>query len=293
MKWLSTLCLLIVACGSVNISPDPSSSATSAHYPTAEFSACNRLFHGLGVCSLHEHAPFSFQVQTYYNGVVSWTFDKNLTVQSKVYRDSEKVTIEVPQGASIVSFLVTPEIKESTEPVHSLQGYLYLRKQVRPTFVSTLKAPENTDVRLNVTTQSKDGVYDSIISGCGVDRLEKIEVKNKVASFPIKLPSVGIPCIVNGGIKGEMNEEFAFIVAHYAKDFIPLPIPSVKIDRNDIHIAADKTVAMLVVDNRYKISSQAEFDFREDREHIVRAFTVKGRSVIGKYTPGAGFTWLQ
>ncbi len=291
-KFLVSL-FTLTACGSINISPDPSIPATLAHFPTAEISACDRLFHGLGVCLLHGQTPFTFEVQTYYQGVVTWNFDNDPNIHSQVYKNNERITIEAPQGASVVSFLVTPEIKESTEPVESLQGFLYLRQEVRPTYAFTLKAPENSDVKLQVLTHLDDGIYDSLMYGCGVDIIDKTSVKNHIAEFPLHMPKSGVPCIVNGGLKGATSEEFAAIIAHYTQGFVPLPIPSVTVSGNSLKVDADKTVTLIVLDNQGKFGTSESFNFNPKVLHTVRTMTIKGRTAIGQYAPGLPWVWLQ
>lgn len=282
--------LLISTCGKLELNPDPSLPSTDANYPTGEFKACNRHWHGLGVCLLEAGSYPDLEIQTYYNGTLSYNFDGN-ELQSQTYKDSEPVKINVPHGTKVVSFLVTPYVPKQIQATYSLKGYVYYKEKKRDTSVTTQKVPWNRTVPMSVFVGDEKEV-DYFVYGCGNDKKGSLTANGKFVSIDVVINESHNACIVTGGVKSTtLTKEVVGFFAPYDPRYVPLAIPSVESNTKSITVNADPTVSFICIDSHCEIGNKITFKFKTEPKFI-RIATVKGRSVVG-INNGGNWEWLK
>lgn len=305
--------VLLSGCGGNKLRPDTVVGAIDANYATAEFSSCNEMFNGLGICYLQKGeslGDLKLAVQGYYKGTIQFATtcpnDSNIPLSYR-YEDNQKVGLDLrsPVNDSCgISFVVSPEYPtEKDQPIEikSLKGHLYV-KVIGPNdkiFSQILKIKEGANPSESLLIKTVESKVDISLrsTDCGISYDASIPSQNGEFRIQVKdfFPIAPVKtCIISGVyFEGGVPVRMVIFYEGYAKEFIPLPIPNVSFDGPQIKIESDDNVSIVSVDDKYEIDRSASFDFDKNSNHIIRALTVKGRSVIGIYSPNGGFKWLQ
>lgn len=296
------LAISLSGCGEAQIKPDPSLPAMDAHYPTAEFMACGKRWHGLGICETSPQGTLdrlNFSVQGYLDGdmrVYAVSSDPNCQFdQHLTYVKNQLVSIPLPKVSHSCTFgiTVTPHFpgqdKQSSLQVHSLEGFLRVRNISDDTLWNgdTFFFPENTRYSFSLPTFFNAPTLASI-RGCGI-RFDSL-LSPKDGRFVLDLTDIGIQansqiCEIEGVLLGLPSIRFSRLVSIYRQSFVPLPKPVVIFDRDQITVYADSTVSAMILDDQVILSSVGEFAFDPNKEHVFRLFTIMARSIIGEYKP--------
>lgn len=295
--------LLSLGCTEVQIKPDPSLSAVSANYPTAEFIACGTRWHGLGICPLYSRDyldSIQLKVQGYFDGDIRVFASNSTEVGCQMdnhftYRNSELIEIPLPKIASSCTFSisVTPHFpnqdNQSSVVTKTLPGFLRVRKLNFGDFWTgdTIRNPENGQIFFNIPT-ADNGISLADIRGCGVvfDGVLTASQGKYLVDLNSKgfVPHVQL-CTLEGVIFGNSIAKWSRLIAIYNEAYVPLPKPVVISDDREITVYADPTVSAIFFDNEFKLSNQGEFPFDSTKSHVMRLLTSSARSVIGEYDP--------
>lgn len=314
MRFLFVLFIssVLIACGAKDLKPDGIMPAIKANYPTAEFNACGKLWHGLGVCMVEPGKPFQFTIQTYYVGSVMVAFSNGQQNIIESYAQNTPLTVDVDpyEKNHVVTFVVTPVFKESTQKIESFIGHLYLKHNKRPTLTYVGKYRPDSKEYIKLPFDQK---ADVLMLGCNGEKYLGTEINPvdnfvKLALSVLEPKKSKVPCAYEGGIKPSVSltteylsrdmskesflasseaKEIAWFASVYDPAFVPLEIPSVRFQTNNrrqIVVEAAEEVSILALDDKlFSGESKTTFNFDENKDHILRALTVKGRSAIGVY----------
>jgi hypothetical protein len=305
---IAAICLLS-SCAAV-LKPDPVLvSAVDANYPTAEFQACGRIWHGLGTCAVEEGAPSSavnMQLQGYFEGGIVVDSVGCGISQKQTYRDNELVRVEFPKPISddcILTFRISPELPsqdKNSQVVYPLKGHLLVKvlRKGDEVKLGTLKVTGRWQRTEKLWIGGTNEMVDVYLNGCGKNLRLKQELVNGYAL--VKLHDavdykIGT-CVIDGVIVHPKYQDLRIdvLVAQYDERFTPLAIPTVSYDKDRIIVQADPAVSVITLDRQAINNSDASFKFDRSQAHILRLITVKGRSVIGEFDPEKGqWKWMQ
>lgn len=313
--WLVAIIIFYLASSCVTtLRPDPVMPAIEASYPTAEFVACGKRWHGLGVCSLPRGSKLdalAFGVEVYHAGT--------LTIHSKDCQLDLAQTYEKPglvpvplTGETGHNCLITitisvkyPTQEESDVRVSPLRGHLALR------FLDTeggewlgvtrkLAPPYQNNVRLWVGGTKPARL---VVSGCGrdapYDRIKKVEAGYLSFALAEVLTAAATPpsvCILEGFVASQYPLLlFNVALALYDARFVPLPLPHTELEGGKLTVAADASVSTTAFNDDIRFGPSATFEnFDGTKAHVLRVFTVGGRSAIGEWHAGAKeWTWTN
>lgn len=302
--------LLLFTASCANIKPDGSLSAVDAGYPTAEFRACGKLWHGIGVCSLTEGSDLSkidFKVQGYYKGTVKVDSVNCGGSQAIRYVDSQlvdNILSGTPELSCVVTISVNPEFPNQQHQslvVNGLRGYLSIRliPAERSWEGYVLKEAGEWKRAWKIYVGESDPVRVSLI-GCGKkfdsnitpDATGYVSVPMDVVLAEVS-PQV---CLMEGIIISQnyQNKYLSAVIALYQPAYTLLPVPVLKISGNKLSVSGDSTVSVISLDEDYKLASTGAFKFDSTKYHVFRAITIKGRTVLAEYTPTTKvFRWIQ
>jgi hypothetical protein len=313
MKSLIPLVLLLFA-GCANLHQDPSPAAIDSGYPTAEFTACGQLWHGIGGCAValggDANKTVDLSVQGYYQGTVTADGEAcGISGFSQSYDSNGAVSI--PVGAltkdCFITFTVTPTYPQHTVvPVSGFRGYLLV---VAKTADMANWNFEGFTVsgqwqRTWLIDAGDAGPLQVNAAGCGLQYSASQNPAAGYAVLPLQNMTAGVPnpCALDGYIVSPkfQNVYFDAIIAQYSTNFSPLPIPDYSIDTGNskINVTADPAVGVVSVDANWNEDNTGSFDFDPTQPHVLRILSSMGRSVLGIWEPAAGntqgaFKWLQ
>lgn len=310
MLYVLFLLSSLVACTEIKIKPDPSLSAVQANYPTAEFIACGKRWHGLGICPLYANETLDeiqLQVQGYFSGdirvfasspdVIGCKMDYHTT-----YEGTQLVTIPVPQVMSSCTFSISVAPKYPNQEKQFevnpkvFSGFLRVRRLAPEDFWSgeVLFTPEHGMNMIELRTGDRGSLISSI-RGCGINFDGTLDAVN--GKIVIDLNEKGLNpirqlCTIEGIVFSEPYVKWSRLVAVYDERYDPLPKPAVIDSDNEITVYADSTVSAIFLDNDFKLWSVGEFPFDSRKAHVLRLITTSARSVIGEYNPlTQSWTW--
>lgn len=301
---ISVIILLILGQGCVHTpSLDPSPPAAAANYPTAEFRAQGKLFHGLGEVALKKGqslADVDLKVQGYFGGTIRIDSGFCHLRKSILYNDMELVPVPLTgsaQESCVIDITVTsiyPKDIDRNTLVYELKGQLLVKviPDQRPFFLSSSRIPQGTDTNLFVPLDSTMGSVEVVFRGCGFSYEDTVPINDGEAMISAR--SVGGPeplrrCIHEGFIDapGEIKR-VSWNVWYYAKEFSPLPLPRLNFNGDILTVEGDPSVAAIIFDDDFTLGSKATFRLDQDSEHMLRLLTVKGRSVVCQWMQGRG-----
>jgi len=301
---LGFLSLIIVGCTSLR--PDPSIPALKVGYPSLEFRACNKVWHGIGICSLDSgdyYDRVSFQVQGYYSGTGK-IFSNNCQIdQTFSYSDHELISIPINGQAEkncLISVTLSPKYPKQDNSgiaVYSFRGHLAIKiKKDEQWSNAVKKVTGNWKLNHKIDLGGGDEVR-VVARGCGVAYDKPLKVKDGILTVPIheavKIENKGL-CVLEGVVIDPEYEDVLFtaVIAQYRtklpadedwyeSTFSQLATAGLKFKKRDkIEITAPSVVSVISLDNQYRMTIKKKFKFDKNQDHIVRIFTVKGRSSI-------------
>lgn len=307
--FILALLTLAIGCGGKKLKNDPVIPAVIANYPTVEFRACGKIYHGLGICYLEEGQEFKsidFRVQGYYQGTGRfYSRDCGLDL-TFTYKNSELVTVKIPSSTPVKScaFNVTlspefPKEFKSDLAVYSIKGVLLVRLQNgnEKWVGETRRVTGSWKSFLNLDTYIESGNAEVHIRGCDI-KYDKVlpfnSGKLKIELSEAVKKASRADCVLEGVafIKGLEDLTFTVLVVQYAtqlpddpkwKDFGfgPLAIPVVEFSKDKINITAGDNVTVISVDGEYALKQSESFAFDKNKPHLIRLITIKGRTVLG------------
>ena len=303
MSRIVFLAVFLSGCGH-NLRPDTSLPSIQANYPTAEFRACGKVWHGLGACEILEGEPLDrvdLKIQGYYKGTVrivsadcqiddTFRYDNNALIHYSIAGSGSK--------SCVVSFVVSPEYpNEATSAIviHSLKGYLFVRVSKPDEHWEFYRArvPESGVGHLVMPLELNQPAR-VLASGCGMkfDRVVQPEGGNIVLSYSDIIGPITVKgCILQGLlIDGAVQRFFTAMVWGYDKRYVPLATPVVSEDGGKIRVDGGSEVSVVSLDALYRISNKGSFKFDKTKNHVLRILTVAGRSKLGIWAAG-GDRW--
>lgn len=293
--------LLLSGCGK-NLRPDRFPPATLSNYPSAEFYACGERWVGLGYCELQAGDSVSsleFSIQGLYKGRIR-IFSEALPADVIFsYDGSKKIPVDLrgrPTQPIVLGMAISPSFPAGNDKAVEVYGAFafLLINVVQPeetsNFYKSLQ-PAGIDqtIRVPVTGASDLGVFSQ---ECGVEQ----EFIVNADPYPLKLSSlIGIEdqgsCIFYIGT--ELSQMSVWMSWRYASDFKPLAIPSLEVKGKKLHVEAETGVTLIAKDTAYVVNNKGKFDWSSNKPSVLRLFTVKGRTLVGEYQPGEGWTWKR
>ncbi len=299
--YLTAFLLMLVGCGQ-KLRPDPSLAAITANYPTAEFRACGKLHHGLGICVLREGADLAsvqLKLQGYHSG--EFKIDsEGCSAGPEQIRYSKNKTYSVPltgkaAKSCVISMTVSPTYdnqKNSGIKVHGFRGHLYVKVIKEGDEIQTylLRESGNWKRFWKIATGEVEDVR-VFATGCGLTIDKKIKPSEEDTSISIPLHSLisdlNKTCVIEGVIQGKVYKDLLLtvLVAQYESAYVPLAEPVVEIKNGKISIEASESVSIISVGDDYQIASKATFGPDLKKSFTVRLLTVKGRSLVGEWNP--------
>jgi len=305
MRLITLLALLLVACGA-QVRPDPSPiNAIDANYPTLEMYACNKTWHGVGICRVKPGQNFQLIIQGYFTGTIRIASPNCNIAQTVSYKDSQKIKVNVPgnSGNCVIVATMSPRFPNGDNGVEvsSLRGYFAIRRDSLPNQwvgrAVKLPLPGYGNLRLPVGPITGGN---TILNGCGRDYNEPNSISGKVLTVPFRgfVNSGGTTgaCVADGAVFSPEYQALLVnvLVVSYSSNLNPLAIPLVDIADGEITVTADPAVSAVAVDNIFKVATRGVFPFDPKINHVVRAITAKGRSVIGLWVASEQeFIWQQ
>lgn len=303
MKWLLMGVFMLLA-GCETLRDDNSVPAVRSNYPTAEFSACGKVFHGLGACPIYPGQnpnSIGFYIQGYYSGSIR-VFSAECGLDRTVtYSNSERVVFDLPNNidkSCLIDFSVSPEYPQQDKNavvVYGLSGQLFL-KVVLPgedwVWVSN-RFPKNSFEYVTVPMVGSEArvVMYSKLCETNFDKVLPI-VRGQIELSTDDIRLYEDKCVLNGVMINDRKRYFTWMSYRHAKEFVPLGIPKIELNGDKLSVVGDSAVAVVSLNEKYELGNTASFKFNRLRTNILRLLTVKGRSVIGIWENGV-WTWLQ
>jgi len=301
MKKTLLLLLFILIAGCVrHLRPDSSPPAVESEYPTIEFHLKDKIYHGLGVIPVTEGtdlATLGLSVQTYYSGSIRIDSKDCGIAFSKVYSNFEKVVIPLTGLANrscVVSVVMSPKYApQNSDPitVYGFKGHFVLRmiKTGESWTGGTHKVTGKFSVPVTLNVGGT-GIVRAVFSGCGVDFDQDLPLDdggflhldlNQVVALKNKST-----CVLEGVIISPVYQDLLIneVVSQYDPGFSPLPEPSISGQNSTLTVNGSGSVSVVGLDLSHRFASSANFkNFNPNVPHIVRVFTVKGRSTVCKW----------
>lgn len=298
--------MFTLGCKNEDIKDDAAQPAARSNYPTAEFSACGGIFHGLGACSIlkgDNPNKLDFYIQGYYSGSLRIFSSECGLDKTVTYSDNEKIKIDLPNSldsSCLLTFTVSPNYPTQDKndiTVYGFIGYLFIKVLLpdESWIWRANKFPQESSEYVDFAMEGSSARVVMISNLCGVRYDQQMPVQNgniKLSTDFIKL--YNDKCILNGVMIGESSRRyFTWMSYRYDKYFVPLAVPKISFDKKGrLKVIADEAVTSISLNDQYVMNSEARFEFDKNQKNILRALTVKGRSVIGVYENG-GWTWFQ
>lgn len=280
---LLALFFSVAGCGGASINVDPSIPATQANYPTAEFSACGRLWHGLGGCQIKSGLSLddlNIQIQGYYNGIVrivgagdDCQFDEVVS-----YANNSVIPVRIPRAIKsncTIGVLVSPQIphaKDQAVVIRSFMGFLRVRVTDQEWAFSSYETMETIGAKIPISVAGfkPEETVRVVVRGCG----QSSDSLMQVGSIVLSLPAIQAQnCFLEIAVIGSKTVIQTIGLTSYSSVFVPLPQPSIL----DGRVYASPDVAVISVDNKFSIGNEARI---KGKPTIIRVLTTSGRSEI-------------
>lgn len=304
-KLWTSLAFLILSLSSSCSTPlrqDPSPAAADVGYPTAEFRAGGKLFHGLGEVLVERGAPLNHArlvVQGYHEGVIRVDSLDCGVNQAWQYVDSAALPVEITGTAvqsCLIDIIVSPSFGADADGtrVYEMKGQLLVKVldagQPWVGFSSKIRAGGDRRVGVPVEPPQPSAPVRLFFRGCGSSydwTGQPVNGEIWVAAAELSGPVQEGRCAFEGAAQqGDYAKRVSWRVWGYRADFAPLPLPAVELRGRRLEVTADDTVSLLALDGDYVFDTSARFPFDASKTHTLRAFTVKGRSFVCDYVPG-------
>lgn len=291
-------------CGA-KLRPDPMISAVDAGAPTAEIWVNGAPSRGLSIVGIKEGESLDsldLQVQTYYNGQVRIDSKECEIARTIRYSNSQKIKINLLGEAKscVISVVVSPEYPNQLRTsikVYPFVAHVYIRatKQGDDWIGQTalVSGSFSKPIRFFVGGESARAVF----SGCN-NRVEK-EIRLIGGWADLDLNEIANPdtketCVSEGVFISPEYKDLlvSVLVAKHSTEFSGLAEPLVELVNGSISVVADPSASIISLDGLFVISNKAKFQFDQTKTHVLRVLTVKGRSILGVFKPGEGWSWL-
>lgn len=298
--FLLTIGLIVSGCGA-KLRPDRFPPAAFSGYPSAEFYACGERWLGLGYCEIEKGRSveeIEFAIQGFYKGRIR-IFSEALPADVIFsYEGSKRIPIDLrgtPNAPIVLGIAVNPEYPGENENAVELFGTIgwLLINVTEPgevfTFHRTLR-PVSTDQLIRVDSSGASSHF-VVSDECGVER----EILASGAETEIRLSGLGVSTQMIGScilfIASNVPSFDVWLSWRYAQDFRPLAIPSIKVEKRKLHVDAESGVTIVALDSKVEVDHKGKFDWDGSKSHVLRLLTVKGRTLVGEYEPGKGWSW--
>lgn len=284
-----------------------------ANFPTAEFSACGKLWRGLGICVLERGADLAsveLEIKGYFDGAVKIdSTDCNLDelVRYSKHQSVRPRLIGPAAESCLISFVVSPEFPNEASQgikVNSLVGHLWLTVELPGetwgSYLSKVRAGKESSIRVELGEKQGESAH-AIFFGCDstyetdlvVDAYGAIDLKaTQILGRAIAKES----CILEGGIIiGKNQYMLTWMIWGYDEHFLDLPDPLVTLSNGKLTLKGDQNVSALSLDDSWSICNEHTIKkFDPAKPHIARALTVNGRSALGVWSPEKKeFSWIR
>ena len=274
---------------------DPSPPAAASNYPTAEFWVQGKIFHGLGEIALKKGdllASLDIKVHGYFEGTIR--VDSSFCHIRKSFNFSTTGLSSIPLTGKaedscvldIVVASVYPKVYDSNTLVYEQKGQLLVKvlTDQRPFFLASSRVQEKSDYWLHVPVEGMTGSIQAIFKGCGYGYTDTVPINDNEALLSARwVGGQQLPtrCVYEGFLEGLGGiTRVSWNVWTYAKEFSPLPLPTLSLEGEKLTVRGDRSVAAIVLDDSLELSWKASFSFDTERDHVLRLVTVKGRSVV-------------
>lgn len=273
----------VAGCGGAKINVDRSIPATQANYPTAEFRACGRLWHGLGGCQLKTGQSLddlNIEVQGYYSGMVRiiGTGDECQFDEVVSYSNNSVIPVHIPkkiQTNCTIGFLVSPQIphaKDQPVVIRSFMGFLRIRATDQNWAFSKYETMETdgASIQLQPSGFNPGEQVRVVAKGCS----QSIDQIMLVESIRLSLSAIQAQnCFLEVAIIGSKAQVQTIGLTSYSSVFAPLAAPVIE----NGWVYAGPDVAVITVDDKFYVGSEVKY---KKQPSIVRVLSTAGRSVI-------------
>lgn len=276
-------------------------SAIGGGYPTAEFTACGGLWHGVGICVVEEGSDLEdidFAIQGYYAGSVRIDSGQCGITDTRIYRDNQQIKNILHGEATrscVLTFTVSPEYpgqKNSEIVTSSFRGHLRLKVIPKGQYIKSavFRIPETFHKTWSFGV-GEEGPVEVYFEGCGISYHKQFTPgANHRVSVPLEdlFSGTARTCVLEGVVRSKKYKDLLLtaIVAVYSDAFNLVPLPLIEYKNQRLKVVADPAVAVLSVGSEYVLDNQ--HSFKVSRKSIIRMLTVKGRSNLGIFDPATG-----
>jgi len=281
--------------------------ALEANYPTAEFSIGEQTFHGLGEVSIVKGDALSslqFSVQGYYDGVVAVDSARCDLHVSQRYKNSEPVTIPLSGPATtscLFDITVSPTFpnqKSYLDTVYEFKGEL-LVKVLEPGetwYGFSSKVRRDGEARFFIPVPTDDTTAQVVFRGCGVSYDATVDIFDRsidISTIDLMPDIQKQRCALEGFVRYEeiRIKKVTWRLWGFDPEFSPLSEPVIIEKDGKLFVEGDPTVAAVSLDKEFILGSEADLNFDNKKDHILRFITVKGRSALCKYLTKRGKWW--
>lgn len=300
-KWVLFLFFFSGCVG--HLHQDPSLPAISSEYPTAEFRLKDKVYHGLGIVPVVDGSDLSalgLSVQGYYTGTVRIdSTDCGISV-SQQYTNFQLIPIPlsgIAHNNCVISVVLNPSYTaQSNDPIEvfGFKGTFAIRViRAGDSWVGSVHKVTGNFTDLLKMSVGGTGLVRAVFTGCGINYDQNVALDNQgfltIGLDQLVAKNAKTACILDGVIISPVFQDLLVnaIVSQYDPSFSPLPIPSMTLKGSTLTISGDDAVSVVGFDVTHKVSSSASFrSFDPSISHIIRAFTVKGRSVVCRWDKG-------
>lgn len=292
--------LYMSGCGA-QLRPDRFPAAVLSNYPSAEFYACGERWLGIGYCEIeagHSVEEVGFAVQGFYRGrirIFSEALPSDVTFR---YSSSRRVEIPLsgaPRETIVIGMAVNPEYPAEQDAMIDLYGTVgwLIVNVIRPgeefTFSRT-RLPTSVNQFTMMPTEGARELM-AVSEECQIEEVLPVsgpETRVWLTSLTSNTRSLGSCLVFLATDTGRMKVWASW---RYAEGFRPLAIPDVEVNGGKIKVRGETGVTIVALDSHVVVNREGEFGWDPSKSHILRLLTVKGRTLVGEYEPGEGWTW--
>jgi hypothetical protein len=306
----------------VELRVDPNLPSIEAGYGNVETS-CDRRTVGPNACVADKGDPTEekkLTVRTIQSGVLS-VYSHECGIEWST-RYSESGYVEIPlteligplfEKTCLLSILINPEYEDQEESTVKVYGFhsevlLKVVESGEPAEISRGSEVWNGAVPLQIREPptkpsdeyqailvdvggSQEGFYR--LTGCGRNHNGQYHYGMNIHYTQYQLQK---PCVYHGAIVPTDNETdllFSVMVNIFKNDYIRLDKPNFIQDGKDLLLDFDRTVTFVEVgDTSYNKSQVSINRYDPNERYEVRAYTVKGRYIVGIHEDG-GWKWYR
>lgn len=300
--------LFVLGCGS-KLRPDTFPASIASGYPTAELRAAGKLWNGLAVVSIRKGEPLSsldLSVQGYYQGTVRATSEACGIDLSRQYQNSELISLPAigrAQKSCLIAVTINPLYPKQENQdlvVRGFRGYISVTVTDGSEWVGDAIKVSGSWSRKLKKFIGGSGQVRVVMDGCGKAFDKQLDLDSKgYVEIPVNeavQKSAPGACALAGVVISPQfkNLLFKVLVAVYKTDYVPLPIPIVKLEGKTLEVQGTSEVSIVALDNVLTISDKFKTkEFDASKPQVLRLLTVQGRFILGEWSAAKGWTWKQ